>query len=93
MTTTLPVTDEKQLVSITQLRQHTKKVLDSSKEYPLFILSNNKLKAVVISPWHYQHYQDYLRQIAIINDTLEAEKSGQAFSSVGEATKFLQSDE
>ncbi len=50
MATTVSVSDEKQLVSITQLRKHTKEVLNSSQDHPLFILSNNKLKAVVIHP-------------------------------------------
>lgn len=93
MATTLSVSDEKQLVSITQLRKHTKEVLNSSQDHPLFILSNNKLKAVVINPWDYQAYQRYLRQVTIVNDALETEKNWQAFDSVDDVMEFLQSDE
>ncbi len=93
MATTVSVSDEKQLVSITQLRKHTKEVLNSSQDHPLFILSNNKLKAVVLHPWDYQAYQRYLNQIAIVTDTLETEKRWQAFDSVDDVMAFLQSDE
>ncbi|GHW02553.1 hypothetical protein AGMMS50249_3390 [candidate division SR1 bacterium] len=64
-----------QLVSITDLRKNTSTIFKSLINGPKFILSNNKMEAVIISPTEYQFIRDYMKARELEENAKQALKA------------------
>lgn len=64
-----------QLVSITDLRKNTSKIFRSLIKWPKFVLANNKMEAVILSPDEYQRIKDFMKVQELNRDAQEALQS------------------
>jgi PHD/YefM family antitoxin component YafN of YafNO toxin-antitoxin module len=82
-----------QLVSITDLRKNTSKIFKSLVKGPRFILANNKMEAVVLSPDEYQRMKDVEKAKEIRQDIAEAKNSSKGFSNGRDLVNSLLEDD
>ena len=64
--------NQEQLISITDLRQNTSQVFKSLVKWPRFILVNNKMEAVILSPHEYQRMKDFITATEMEQDADDA---------------------
>ena len=69
-----------QLVSITDLRKNTSKIFKSLIKWPRFILANNKMEAVILSPNEYQRIKDVMRAKEWKKESEEALRNGKRYT-------------
>lgn len=81
-----------QVVSVTDLRQRTKEILDSLSQGRKYIFSNNKPRAVLMSADEYEQYRQLLLRKERNEDRENALKHGKAYTDVDEFMKDLFED-
>ena len=69
-----------QVISVTELRTNTKKILNSRGVK--YIFTNNKPQNVIMDIKSFEQIQKKLKQQDIIDETMHAEKNGIRFSDV-----------
>lgn len=77
-----------QVISVTDLRTNTAKILDSLRGVK-YIFVNNKPKSVIMDIKHYEKMKKDLAMQRIVKETEEAIKHGRRYKSVDEFMKDL----
>ena len=70
-----------QVISVTDLRINTAKILDSLRGIK-YIFVNNKPKSVIMDIKYYEALQKKMEQDTLLKETAYAEKSGKRFKKV-----------
>lgn len=60
--------DRKSMVSSSELARNLSKLLDKSKESPLFVMKNNEIENIIMS---IDHYEELIERISFLENYLE----------------------
>ena len=60
--------DRKSMVSSSELVRNLSKLLDKSKESPLFVMKNNEIENIIMSV---DHYEELIERISFLENYLE----------------------
>lgn len=71
---------QEQIISMTDLRYKTKSIIESLSRWPKYVLLNNKLEAVILTPAEYEHFRQLQRVEEMNMEVEEAVKSGKSYN-------------
>ena len=65
---------------MTDLRYKTKSVIDSLNRWPKYVLLNNKLEAVIVTPAEYEYFKQLQKVEEMNMEVQETMKSGKSYT-------------
>lgn len=78
------------LISITELRKDASKIINQlRRRKSVYVLVNNKCKAVMIDPDKYEQILNKIKEVHIVQSATFEEKNGMGFDTVDSAGDFL----